>query len=208
MNLPLQPSASLAEDEPDLVALLGSRICHDLVSPVGAIANGLELLELAHGESEEIALIRGSVESAMARLRFFRMAFGAGRDEQLIATREVLAVLQDMYRDSRTSVYWTDDEDRTRPELRVALLALLCVEVATPWGARVEVGRNAAAWTIHVEAERLKIDHALWEALGQKKMPPDLKGSEVQFGVLLSETRRLRRPVSVTADDRHLSLIV
>jgi len=205
---PGNTSATAPDDEADLVALLGSRICHDLVSPVGAISNGLELLEMAHGQSEEIALIRGSVEVAMARLRFFRMAFGAGRDEQLIPAREVLSVLHAMYATSRTSIYWTDDEDRARPELRLALLALLCTEVATPWGARVEVGRDAAAWTIHVEGERLKIDHALWEALGSGRMPSDLKGAEVQFGILAREARQLRRPVSVSADDTRLSLVI
>jgi histidine phosphotransferase ChpT len=208
MNISLHSSGPTAESEPDLIALLSSRICHDLVSPVGAIANGLELLEIAHGESEEMTLIRSSVDSAMARLRFFRMAFGIGRPEQVVAARDVISILQDMYRDSRTSVYWTDDEDRPRTEVRLALLGLLCVEVATPWGGRVEVGRNAAAWTIHVDADRLRIDQTLWEAFGTKTVPSKLRGAEVQFGVLMNEAKRLRRPVSVTADETQLSMVI
>lgn len=64
----------------DLAALLCSRVCHDIISPVGAIANGLELLdEDDNPDSREIAmgLIRSSAVNASARLQFARIAFGA-----------------------------------------------------------------------------------------------------------------------------------
>ena len=202
------PSAVPPADEPDLVALLGSRICHDLVSPVGAIANGLELLEMTQGPTEEMALIRGAVDSATARIKFFRMAFGAASAEQSIAAREVIGVLQAMYAQTRTEVYWTDDQDRPRPELRLALLALLCIETAMPWGGRVEIGRTGVAWTIHVEAERLRMDEALWADLGAGRAPSDLKGAEVQFGLLARECARRERPLSVNADATRLSLVL
>ena len=64
----------------DLAALLCSRVCHDVISPVGAIANGLELLdEGTDDDTAEIAmdLIRSSAKNASARLQFARIAFGA-----------------------------------------------------------------------------------------------------------------------------------
>ena len=64
----------------DLAALLCSRVCHDVISPVGAIANGIELLdEGADEDTAEIAmdLIRSSAKNASARLQFARIAFGA-----------------------------------------------------------------------------------------------------------------------------------
>ncbi len=64
----------------DLAALLCSRVCHDVISPVGAIANGLELLdEDGDPETNEIAmdLIRASATNASAKLQFARIAFGA-----------------------------------------------------------------------------------------------------------------------------------
>ncbi|MEM8848792.1 MAG: histidine phosphotransferase family protein [Pseudomonadota bacterium] len=208
-NLVMQePSPMTTEDEPDLVALLGSRLCHDLVSPIGAIGNGLELLEMSGGGSEEMALIRSSVDAAMARIRFFRMAFGAAKGDTPIPAREMRDVVDAMYRDTRTEVIWRDDEDRLRSEMRLACLALCCVEVATPWGAKVELTRSHAAWVIHVDAKRLKIDAMLWQSLGRAALPKDLSGSEVQFGVLAKLSRDLRRPVSVSADESHLSLIV
>ena len=64
----------------DLAALLCSRVCHDVISPVGAIINGLEVLD---GEQDEemravaMELIKKSAMSASARLQFCRLAFGA-----------------------------------------------------------------------------------------------------------------------------------
>lgn len=194
---------------PDLLALLGSRLCHDLVNPIGAIGNGLELLEMTDGDgAEEMALIRASLTAAMARIRFFRFAFGAGADDAQVSAREMREALDQMYASTRTKVVWRDEETRPRSEIRLACLALNCIEVATPWGAQVEVTRNNAAWVLHVDAKRLKIDDTLWQSLGRGDLPADLKGSEVQFGILARTSRRLRRPVSVSADETHLSLIV
>jgi histidine phosphotransferase ChpT len=157
---------------------------------------------------EEMALIRHSVEAAMARIRFFRIAFGAARDGAPIPAREMREIAEAMYRDTRTKVLWRDTGDRARTEMRLACLALCCVEAATPWGAKVELTRPQEAWVIHVDAERLKIDALLWESLGHGRLPPDLKGSEVQFGVLRQAARDAGRTISVSADERHLSLIV
>ena len=56
-----------------LAALLGSRICHDLISPLGAIGNGIELLELSGIDSPEVALIREAVADANRRIKLFRI---------------------------------------------------------------------------------------------------------------------------------------
>jgi len=74
------PSPGLAPDALELAALLCSRVCHDLISPVGAIVNGLEVLDdNPKPEDREFALdlIRKSARTASARLQFCRLAFGA-----------------------------------------------------------------------------------------------------------------------------------
>lgn len=71
-----------------VLELLASRICHDLISPVGAVHNGVEFLEETGIEdgAEAIALIAHSAQSAAARLQVFRLAYGAGgRDPNLTA---------------------------------------------------------------------------------------------------------------------------
>lgn len=73
-------SPGSAPDALELAALLCSRVCHDLISPVGAIVNGLEVLDDdPKPEDREFALdlIRKSAKTASARLQFCRLAFGA-----------------------------------------------------------------------------------------------------------------------------------
>lgn len=194
--------------EPDLLALLGSRLCHDLVNPLGAIGNGLELMELAGQGGEEMELIRTALGSAKARIAFFRMAFGSARADQAVTARDLRDLLAAMYRESRLTALWREDGDWPRTEARLACLAIACCETAMPWGGTIEITRNQASWVLHADASRLKIDAALWHALGRSRMPADLAGSEVQFGILARAAAEARRPISVSADDRHLSLIL
>jgi len=74
-------SAAVALDALDLAALLCSRVCHDLISPTGAIVNGLEVLEEKESDEETrtfaLDLIKKSARTASARLQFCRLAFGA-----------------------------------------------------------------------------------------------------------------------------------
>jgi histidine phosphotransferase ChpT len=73
-------SGPVALEALDLAALLCSRVCHDLISPTGAIVNGLEVLE-EDGDPETktfaLDLIKKSARTASARLQFCRLAFGA-----------------------------------------------------------------------------------------------------------------------------------
>jgi histidine phosphotransferase ChpT len=74
-------SGTVTLDALDLAALMCSRVCHDLISPTGAIVNGLEVLEEgSDAETKEFALdlIKKSAKTASARLQFCRIAFGAG----------------------------------------------------------------------------------------------------------------------------------
>lgn len=80
----------------NLAALIGSRICHDLISPIGAINNGLELLGMtAPTEGPEFELISQSVGNASARIRFFRIAYGAA-SVQLVGRAEIVSILADV----------------------------------------------------------------------------------------------------------------
>src|SRR5271165_4366680 len=74
-------ATAVALDALDLAALLCSRVCHDLISPTGAIVNGLEVLDEKESDQETrdfaLDLIRKSAKTASARLQFCRLAFGA-----------------------------------------------------------------------------------------------------------------------------------
>lgn len=86
----------------DLAAMLSSRLCHDLVGPVGAIANGLELLEEDQSgdmRDQALALLNHSARQATLRLEFYRMAFGApGGLGATVDGEEVRRVVCALYR--------------------------------------------------------------------------------------------------------------
>ena len=88
-------SATNSFEALDLAALLCSRVCHDLISPVGAVVNGLEVLEDDNDEETKafaMNLIKRSAQQASARLQFCRLAFGAaGSVGAMIDLGEALA---------------------------------------------------------------------------------------------------------------------
>ena len=198
------------QDEPDLVALLGSRLCHDLASPMSALSNGLELMEDAEGAaSPEMRLLRDTLDTTLARLRFFRLAFGGGGTvDGTVPAREAAEIVTAMYRDGRRGVEWLDAEDRLRSEVRLAYLALNCIERATPWAVRIAVGRDGAAWAIEARADRFKAMPDRWAALAERRVPGDLRGDEVQFGILARAAREADRPVGVEIEAGRLTVTV
>ena len=104
------PSAGPAPDTLELAALLCSRVCHDLISPVGAIVNGLEVLDdNPKPEDREFALdlIRKSAKTASARLQFCRLAFGAaGSSGAQIDLGDAQAMARGHLEDGKTAIAW------------------------------------------------------------------------------------------------------
>ncbi|MDB5591069.1 histidine phosphotransferase ChpT [Enterovirga sp.] len=128
----------------DLAALVCSRVCHDVISPVGAIVNGLEVLEEEGDASmQEFALdlIRKSARQASARLQFARLAFGAaGSAGAAIDLGDAEAVAKGMYGDDKVALTWTAPR-ALLPKNRVKLLLNLVVLAiaAIPRGGALDV---------------------------------------------------------------------
>lgn len=168
--------------QPDLSALLGSRLCHDLIGPIGAIGNGVELLLLAGGgRGDEVALISESVTALNARIRFYRVAYGIARPDQSIARNEVSAILADLFPSGRITVTWTSPADLPRAEVKAIFLLLLCAEQALRSGGRIAVLRDGAGWSLTLTSPRLRHDAALWSLTRSPTLPPDLEPAQVQF---------------------------
>ncbi len=151
----------------DLSALLGSRICHDLISPLGAIGNGIELLQLSGIEGPEVALIAEAVKDANLRIRFFRVAFGTAREGQIMAESEVRNILAPDTGGRRVAIDWQASGDLPRREVKLAFLALLCLESALPYGGQINVLCRDSDWHVTGIGKRLKVDADLWEILEQ-----------------------------------------
>lgn len=129
----------------DLAALLCSRVCHDVISPVGAIANGIELLdEGADEETSEIAmdLIRSSAKNASARLQFARIAFGAaGSAGAHIDTGDAESVARAFFdNEKKTDIEWHGERALMAKNQVKFLLNLVLIGLsAIPRGGLVKV---------------------------------------------------------------------
>jgi histidine phosphotransferase ChpT len=99
-----------APDALELAALLCSRVCHDLISPVGAIVNGLEVLDDdPKPDDREFALdlIRKSARTASARLQFCRLAFGAaGSAGAQIDLGDAQNMAKGHFEDGKITIAW------------------------------------------------------------------------------------------------------
>jgi histidine phosphotransferase ChpT len=126
-------SAIMTLDALDLAALLCSRLCHDLISPVGAIVNGLEVLEDDNDEETKtfaLDLIKKSARVASARLQFCRLAFGAaGSSGAMIDLGDAEAVARGFLEDDKLRLGWQLPREML-PKNRVKLLLNLLILAA------------------------------------------------------------------------------
>jgi len=104
-------SGQVTLDTLDLAALLCSRVCHDLISPTGAIVNGLEVLEEKDSDEETktfaLELIKKSARTASGRLQFCRLAFGAaGSSAAQIDLGDAEGTARGFLDDDKTKLAW------------------------------------------------------------------------------------------------------
>ncbi len=161
----------------ELASLLCSRLCHDLLSPVGALNNGIELLADEQDPDMRERCLELLAESARAtanKLKFFRLAFGAGGGfGEEIDTREARTALEGLYgADKRTELGWMVADDKL-PKGAVKLLLNLAMIAgdALVRGGRLDVGaerRNGALeMVIRAEGPRILLDPKLRETIAQ-----------------------------------------
>jgi histidine phosphotransferase ChpT len=128
----------------DLAALLCSRVCHDLISPVGAIVNGLEVLAEAKDEETKtfaLDLIRKSANTASAKLQFCRIAFGAaGSAGAQIDLGDAQTIARGFLEDEKTKLAWNLPRALlAKNRVKLLLNMLLIAGQAIPRGGRLTV---------------------------------------------------------------------
>jgi len=159
----------------DFASLLCSRLCHDLMSPVGALNNGLELLADEQDPDMRdkcLELLGESARASANKLKFFRLAFGAaGGFGDEVDTREARSALEGLFGvERRIELGWLVDEEKL-PKGAVKLLlnlALLAGD-ALVRGGRLDVGaeraEEALELVIRAEGPRVLLDPTLRETL-------------------------------------------
>jgi len=159
----------------EFASLLCSRLCHDLLSPVGALNNGIELLADEHDPEMRARCLDLLAESARAsanKLKFFRLAFGAaGGFADEVDTREARVAIEGLFGgDGRIQLGWMVDEPTmSKPALKVLLNLVLIAGDALVRGGRLDVGaeKHGGGLDIVVRAEggRIVLDPELKKVL-------------------------------------------
>ncbi len=194
-------------DNLQLAGLLGSRICHDLISPLGAIGNGLELIQLALARDlPELALAREAADAASGRLKFFRICFGNAASGEQITRAELASILDARFAASRITVNWQSAPSVMRAEARACLLAVLCLETALHRGGEISVTQRPDGWHLVARGGGLRLVAPGWQILGVSATttaataPAEPTAREVPFLLLLAQGAG-KAPLIETGED-------
>lgn len=195
----------------DLAALLASKVCHDLISPIGAIGNGLELLDDdADEETAKVAmeLVRASSASASAKLKFARVAWGAaGSAGAEIDTGDAEAVARGWFaQEKKTALEWRGPRS-LMPKNRVKLMLnlLLVAMAAIPRGGRIEAvieGEGAAArFVVTASGTAARVPPAFLELLaGRHEGAVDAHIVQPLYTLKLAEACAMAVTATLTGD--------
>lgn len=196
----------------DLAALLCSRLCHDMLSPVGALSNGLELLADENNPEMRrrcLELLEQSAQISADKLKFFRLAYGAaggfGEDVPSEEPRELIAAL--IRANERLELQWAVAEPRLPKTAVKILLNLGAIAIdALVRGGTLAVGaeRRDGATEIAVRAAgpRVAFDPAIGKALDGTLAETELSGRTAPAHMirLLAEEHGGGLQYAVTAD--------
>ena len=159
----------------DLASLLCSRLCHDLMSPVGALNNGIELMaDEQDPEMRErcVELLADSAKATANKLKFFRLAFGAGGGfGDLIDANEARIALEGIFgAERRIELGWMVADDKlSKGAMKLLLNLALIVGDALVRGGRLDIGAettgNGLEIAIRGEGPRVMLDAGLREML-------------------------------------------
>ncbi len=194
---------------PDLAALLCSRVCHDIISPVGAINNGLELLDEGGADEDAMNLIRQSARNASARLQFARIAFGAaGSAGMLIDTGDAEAVATAFLRNEKPELSWSGTR-ALLPKNKVKLLLnlILVANASIPRGGKLSVKledtETQPRFTLTTSGPMLRVPPKFLELHSghQPEDPIDAHSVQPYYTLLLAREAGMTITVHATAEE-------
>lgn len=196
-----------------LAERVAARICHDLASPLGALGNGIELLDMAAASPgspirAELDLLTQSIDSAQAQMRLLRLAFGPAQDDQPLPGGEAVQFHSAVAKTSRYSIDWAGAADLTRADARLLALLCLCLQSALPWGGQVRVLRDAGDLRVIAQSTRLRWDDALWSMLTGTAPASLTAPRDIHFPLTARALAQADRRVHILHDDVSLAIRV
>ena len=168
----------------DLAALLCSRVCHDVISPVGAITNGLELLEVEDDEAMRtmaMDLVRKSARQASAKLQFCRIAFGAaGSAGSIIDMGEAGDVAKAFVGDEKVKLDWqAPRENRPKQEVKLLLNMMLIGIAGIPRGGTVTAKAEGRSFVVQATGEGARIGEKIGQPTRSSRLRIELESTVI-----------------------------
>jgi len=183
----------MSDNSVEFASLLCSRLCHDLLSPVGAMNNGIELLaDEQDPEMRErvIELLADSARASADRLKFFRLAFGAGGGfGETLDANEVKVAVQGLVRGNpRITLGWLVETPAIPKTAAKILLNLVMVAFdALVRGGQLDVGVERGEVVVRAEGPRIVLDAEIREVLAAGRGPVTSRTSAVWLTRRLAE---------------------
>lgn len=196
----------------DLAALLCSRLCHDIISPVGAINNGLELLAEGGADDDAMQLVRSSAKTASARLQYVRIALGAaGSAGMVIDTGDAQQVAAAFFAHEKPELVWNGGR-ALLPKNKVKLLLnlLLVAHAAIPRGGKLTVTlfdlETTPRFSIAASGPMMRVPPKFLElhSTGKLEEPIDAHSIQPYYTLLLS--READMPIGIHAGPEEITL--
>ena len=197
---------------PDLAALLCSRVCHDIISPVGAINNGLELLDEGGADEDAMKLIRASARNASARLQFARIAFGAaGSAGMQIDTGDAESVAKGFLANEKPELEWTGGRALLpKNQVKLLLNLLLVANAAIPRGGKLTVElsdlETAPRFTLKANGPMVRVPARFLELHSGVKSEEPIDAHAVQPYYTLLMAREAGMTISMHASAEEIVL--
>ncbi len=191
---PVQFSGGVLLVTNDLSSHVVARMTHDLANPLGAIGNGVELLELISGtQSPELALIQEATATAQARLRLMRVAFGATSTQ----SRTLPEMLADWNLISKSIVQSAGDIHKKL--LQKTILAVMCCGAVMPMGGTISLDFDGPNLVATAQADRFLDTPDVWAHLEDPSFPFAPTASTIHVNFLAALLARDGQTAQVTS---------
>ncbi len=202
----------------ELAALISSKICHDVIGPVGAIYNGLEILDEdddAEAKNYALDVIRNVTEQASARLQFARFAFGAagsaGAQIELATAEQISRGLMGQGKHSKHRLVWRGMSGQMAKDKVKLLLNLVASAVtALPRGGEIEVGITGSldgpSFVLRCQGTAARPPQYLSDYVGGGQVPPlDALSIQAYYTWRLAASSKMRIEIAKEGADILLS---
>jgi histidine phosphotransferase ChpT len=194
----------------ELAALLCSRICHDVISPVGALNNGLELLDEPGAEADALALIKVSARNASARLQFARIAFGAaGSAGSQIDSGDAEQVATAFMANEKSTLIWKGQRAYfPKAVIKLILNMILIANGSVPRGGTLDVelpsAENDNALVVKAAGPMIRVSDKFIQLHNNQPLDEAIDAHAVQYYYTLLLAREAKMALSVNVNSERV----